>query len=158
MKKIINLKKLSQKIKIFKKNKKRVVLCHGAFDLLHPGHKYLLKKSKRRNEKLVVLINSDKSTRNIKGIKRPIDNQFLRKKKIDQIKCVDISIIFNQRTPLEMIKKIKPNIIVKGEDYKNKRVSGLNFIKKFNGRLRLIKIYKNYSTTKIIKKRKLYVK
>ena len=118
----------------------------------------MLKKSKRRNEKLVVLINSDKSTRNIKGIKRPIDNQFLRKKKIDQIKCVDISIIFNQRTPLEMIKKIKPNIIVKGEDYKNKRVSGLNFIKKFNGLLRLIKIYKNYSTTKIIKKRKLYVK
>ena len=57
-----------------------------------------------------------------------------------------------------MIKKIKPNIIVKGEDYKNKRVSGLNFIKKFNGRLRLIKIYKNYSTSKIIKRRKLYVK
>ena len=57
-----------------------------------------------------------------------------------------------------MIKKIKPNIIVKGEDYKNKRVSGLKFIKKFNGYLRIIKFYKNYSTSKIIKKRKLHVK
>ena len=158
MNKIKNFKLNLTKIKNWKKKRKKIVVTNGCFDLLHPGHKYLLKKSKRRNEKLVVLINSDKSTRSIKGNKRPIDNQFLRKKKIDKIKDVDISIIFNQKTPLNMIKKIKPNIIVKGEDYKNKRVSGLNFIKKFNGRLRLIKIYKNYSTSKIIKKRKLYVK
>ncbi len=70
-----------KKIKNWKKKGKKIVVTNGCFDLLHPGHKYLLKKSKKKNEKLVVLINSDKSTRAIKGSKRPFDNQFFRKKK-----------------------------------------------------------------------------
>ena len=81
MNKIKNFKLNLTKIKNWKKKGKKIVVTNGCFDLLHPGHKYLLKKSKKRNEKLVVLINSDKSTRSIKGNKRPIDNQFLRKKK-----------------------------------------------------------------------------
>ena len=151
MNNISRLRKVLSKIKKWKKNKKEIVLTNGCFDLLHAGHKYLFRRAKKKNQKLIVLINSDKSVKNLKGNKRPIENQILRKKKIDRIKYVDFSIIFTEKTPLKLIKLIKPNIIMKGEDYKNKNISGANYIKKYGGKVKLVKLYGSYSTTKKIK-------
>jgi len=151
---ISSLQKVLFKIKKWKKKQKEIVLTNGCFDLLHPGHKYLFRQAKKKNQKLIVLINSDTSVRNLKGNKRPIENQTLRKKKIDRIKYVDFSIIFAEKTPLKLIKLIKPNIIVKGEDYKNKNISGANYIKKYGGKVKLVKLYGSYSTTKKIKQKK----
>ena len=151
MNNLTSLRKVLSKIKKWKKNKKEIVLTNGCFDLLHAGHKYLFRRAKKKNQKLIVLINSDKSVKNLKGNKRPIENQILRKKKIDRIKYVDFSIIFTEKTPLKLIKLIKPNIIMKGEDYKNKNISGANYIKKYGGKVKLDKLYGSYSTTKKIK-------
>ena len=103
----------------------------------------------QKNQKLIVLINSDKSVKNLK--KQETYRKPNIKKKIDRIKYVDFSIIFAEKTPLKLIKLIKPNIIVKGEDYKNKNISGANYIKKYGGKVKLVKLYGSYSTTKKIK-------
>ena len=140
-----------QKIKVWKKDKKKIVVTNGCFDLLHPGHKYLFRKSKKKNHKLVVLINSDLSVKKLKGKNRPIQNEKIRKKKVDLSKFVNLSIIFREKTPLKLIKKIKPDYIVKGADYKNKKISGSGYIKNYGGKIKIIELYKKYSTTNIIK-------
>ena len=127
-------------------------MCNGCFDLLHKGHLHLIKKSKKKCDKLVILLNSDKSVKKIKGSKRPIENEKKRKLKLIKLKHVSDVLIFSQTTPLKLIKKIKPNYIFKGSDYKNKKISGKNYLKKYGGKVILIKILKNYSTTKIIRK------
>ena len=127
-------------------------VCNGCFDLLHKGHLHLIKKSKKKCDKLVILLNSDKSVKKIKGSKRPIENEKKRKLKLIKLKHVSDVLIFSQTTPLKLIKKIKPNYIFKGSDYKNKKISGKNYLKKYGGKVILIKILKNYSTTKIIRK------
>ena len=99
-------------------------VCNGCFDLLHKGHLHLIKKSKKKCDKLVILLNSDKSVKKIKGSKRPLENEKKRKLKLIKLKQVSDVVIFRETTPLKLIKKIKPNYIFKGSDYKNKKISG----------------------------------
>ena len=125
---------------------------NGCFDLLHEGHIDFLEKAKRKCNYLIVGINSDKSIKKIKGKKRPILNLKQRKKIIKSIKYVDKVIVFNQETPINLIKKIKPDIIFKGSDYKKENVVGYNFQKKRNKSVKIISHINNVSTTKIINK------
>ena len=118
--------------------------------MLHKGHLHLIKKSKKKCDKLLILLNSDKSVKKIKGSGRPIENEKKRKRKLSKLKEVSGVLIFRETTPLKLIKSIRPNYIFKGSDYKNKRISGQNYIKKYGGKVVLIKILKNFSTTKII--------
>ena len=141
---------LKNKILKWKKKGLSIGVCNGCFDLLHKGHLHLIKKSKKKCDKLVILLNSDKSVKKIKGSKRPLENEKKRKLKLIKLKQVSDVVIFRETTPLKLIKKIKPNYIFKGSDYKNKKISGKNYIKKYGGKVILIKILKNYSTTKII--------
>ena len=136
----------------WKKKKLSIGVCNGCFDLLHKGHLHLIKKSKKKCDKLVILLNSNKSVKKIKGEKRPYEGEKIRKFKLLKLKEVSDVLTFRESTPYNLIKMIKPDYIFKGADYKNKKVSGHNYIKKYGGKLILIKILKNYSTTKIIKK------
>lgn len=141
-----------KKIIKWKNNGFKVGIANGCFDLLHKGHLYLLKKSKSKCDKLIVLLNSDSSVKKIKGKNRPIENQTIRRKKLMYNKYIDGVIIFNEVTPLKKIKEIKPDFIFKGSDYKKKEVIGYNFIKKYDGKVILISLLKKYSTSSILKK------
>ena len=145
---IINNKNLN-KIKNWSKFLK-VGLTNGCFDLLHKGHKHSLKCAKKYCDRLIVLINSDKSIKKIKGKLRPIQNQNRRKRNLLKNRNVDMVLIFNNITPFQMIKQIKPYYLFKGSDYKNKKIVGSNFVIKNGGRVKILSNIKGISTTNII--------
>jgi D-beta-D-heptose 7-phosphate kinase/D-beta-D-heptose 1-phosphate adenosyltransferase len=151
--KICSLDELLNKLTKLRINKKKIVFTNGCFDLLHPGHLKILNESKKKGDILIVGLNSDKSVKNLKGKTRPIINQLDRANILSSLNVVDYVIIFDEKTPLNIIKSIKPDIITKGSDYKNKNIVGSNYIKKRGGKIILIPNYKNYSTSKIIEKK-----
>lgn len=124
-----------------------IVFTNGVFDILHVGHLDYLKKSKDLGNTLIVGINSDNSVKRLKGKERPINNQEERKFFLENLKWVDSVYIFEEDTPLELIKKIKPDIITKGGDYKEKDVVGFNL-----ANVVIIPYLDGYSTTKLIEK------
>lgn len=130
MKKIINLKKLSQKIKIFKKNKKRVVLCHGAFDLLHPGHIDHLELAKKGNDILVVSLTTDSFIK--KSINSPFYNQSERAKFLSNLQIVDFVCYSESSSSISVLNMLKPNVYCKGEEYKkNDHIGNISKEKQF---------------------------
>ena len=130
----------------------KVVFTNGCFDLLHIGHIELLKYAKSLGDHLVVAINSDKSVKKLKGSSRPINDQLTRKILLECIKYVDEVIIFDEDTPLQLIKDIQPNIIVKGGDYKKEDVVGYEFEKMGLLKVKLFNYIPNVSTTSIVER------
>ncbi len=130
---------------------KKIVFTNGCFDIIHPGHIYLLKKAKTFGDVLIVGLNSDSSVSAIKK-GRPINNFEFRAKVLDSLKFVDFVCGFSERTPLELIKKIKPDVLVKGGDWKEAEVVGADFVRKRGGVVKVVPYKKGYSTTEIIKR------
>ena len=122
----------------------RVVFTNGCFDVLHRGHVELLKYSKSLGT-VVVGLNSDQSVKNLKGENRPFFSEEDRKFMLESCKYVDEVIIFNEETPYNLIKKINPDIIVKGGDYKSDDVVGNDIAK-----VKIFNYIDGYSTTKIL--------
>ena len=133
------------------KKKFKIGVTNGCFDLLHKGHTFSLKQCNKYCDKLIVLLNSDKSVKKLKGINRPIENEKLRKKKLLKSKLVDHVIIFNETNPLKIIKRIKPDFLFKGSDYRNKKIIGNKYVKSYGGKVKILKNLKGISTTKILK-------
>lgn len=131
---------------------KKIIFTNGCFDIIHLGHLQLLNFCKKFKGKIIVGINSDKSVKRLKGIDRPINKEKYRKKFLEELNIAYKVIIFKELTPINLIKKIKPNIIVKGNDYKIKNVVGYNEIKKWNGKVVIFKKRNKNSTSKILKK------
>jgi len=104
-------------------NKERTIFTNGCFDILHVGHIKLLEFAASHG-KVVVGLNSDSSVRGLKGPERPINNQSDRKRLLEALSAVDEVVIFEEETPYELIKRIKPDVIVKGGDYKPEQVVG----------------------------------
>jgi D-beta-D-heptose 7-phosphate kinase/D-beta-D-heptose 1-phosphate adenosyltransferase len=129
-----------------------IVFTNGCFDLLHIGHIELLKYAKSLGDKLIVGLNSDNSIKSIKGPTRPINNEKTRKILLESIKYVDEVIIFEEDTPLQLIKQIQPNIIVKGGDYKKEDVVGYELQKQGLLEIKLFNYIPNNSTTSIIER------
>jgi len=132
--------------------KQVIVFTNGCFDIIHSGHLDLLKEAKSYGDKLIVGLNSDKSISKLKGSDRPIINQSERKKILSALKFVDEVIIFNEENPLKLIKKLKPNILVKGADYTKEQVVGGKFVESYGGQIKLVKLTKGKSTSNIIDK------
>lgn len=132
----------------------KVVFTNGCFDILHAGHASMLNESKELGDILIVGMNSDESVRLLKGQDRPINKQDDRAYLLSSICAVDHIIIFDEYSVLDLIKFIKPNIITKGGDYTPEQLAedGGNFMKEIGGKLVIIPITKQTSTTKIIKK------
>ena len=128
------------------------VFTNGCFDLLHIGHIELLKYAKGLGDYLVVGINSDNSVKKLKGQNRPINNEYTRKLILESIKYVDEVIVFDEQTPLELIKKIQPQLIVKGGDYKKEDVVGHEFEKLGLLEVKIFNYIENNSTTLTIKR------
>jgi D-beta-D-heptose 7-phosphate kinase / D-beta-D-heptose 1-phosphate adenosyltransferase len=125
--------------------KKKTVFTNGCFDILHPGHIHLLKESKKLGDKLVVGLNSDYSVKMNKGATRPILSQDQRKKMLETLEIADEVIIFDEGTPINLIRQIRPDIITKGGDYKVQDVVGHDVAE-----VVIIPTVENYSTTGVI--------
>jgi len=127
--------------------KTKVIFTNGCFDIIHRGHVDYLKESKKLGYKLIVGLNSDTSVRRLKGDSRPINNEEDRKHVLENLDCVDEVIIFDEDTPYELIKNIKPDIITKGGDYKPNEVVGNELAD-----VVIIPFLEGYSTTKILER------
>jgi len=145
LKDLNSLKKITQKLN---KERKKVVFTNGCFDIIHPGHIKLLKEAKKRGNILITAINSDKSIQKIKGNRRPVFNDKARAEIISSLDFVDYVIIFDEPTPYKLIKQLKPDILVKGGDWKKQKIVGKNIVDK----IVRVKPLRGYSTTATIEK------
>ncbi len=144
------MNQLVEKVNFLKKNNETIGFANGCFDLLHDGHISLIYNARLQCDYLIIGLNSDLSVKNLKGEKRPIDDQYKRILKLSNIDEVDAVILFSDNTPIEIIKKIKPDILFKGSDYKGKKIIGSDIVINNGGKIKLIDILSNFSTTKII--------
>ncbi|MBU0666062.1 MAG: D-glycero-beta-D-manno-heptose 1-phosphate adenylyltransferase [Nanoarchaeota archaeon] len=143
---------ISKISKSFKKKGKTVVFTNGCFDILHVGHVRLLEKCKMLGDFLIIGFNTDNSIRKLKGINRPIINENERAEMLAALTCVDYIVFFNENNPSDLIKKIKPTIQAKGEDYSNKPMPERKIVEKYGGKVILIPLEKGFSTTNIIER------
>ena len=143
---------LSKAIAKLRDDNKKIVFTNGCFDILHVGHIDYLKMARRSGDALIVALNSDASVREIKGSSRPINKQADRAKVLAALYFVDHVTIFGSRTPEKLIKMLKPDILVKGGDWKEKDIVGADFVKSYGGKVLRIPFVKGYSTTSVIDK------
>lgn len=133
-----------------KSKSKKVVFTNGCFDILHSGHVAYLNEAKAQGDFLIVGLNSDESVKRLKGPERPINKELDRKYVLENLKSVDCVQIFEEDTPLEIIKKINPNLLVKGGDWKIEQIVGSEFVLSNGGEVKSLTFKDGYSTSKII--------
>ena len=150
LKKLCTLEEVFFEIK--KKVNKKIGFTNGCFDLIHQGHIHYLKEARKQCDFLILGLNSDISIKKIKGKDRPIVNEIERSEVLKNFNFIDRIIIFNEETPIKLIKKLKPHIIFKGDDYKPKDVVGFKELKNWGGQVKLIKCVRGKSTSNIIRK------
>ena len=130
----------------------RVVFTNGVFDLLHPGHIDILANARAQGDVLVVGVNSDDSVRRLKGPSRPVRNEQERAYVLAALEDVDAVVVFSQDTPLELIRRLRPDVLVKGGDYTRDTVVGADDVESWGGRVVLVPLVPGQSTTSIIEK------
>lgn len=150
--KVKDLRSLRRILITLRKSGKKIVFTNGCFDLIHLGHVKYLESAKQKGDILVVAINSDSSMRKIKGSKRPIVRQEDRLKIVAGLESVDFVTLFHETTPLNVIKALLPDILVKGSDWKNKPIIGKDFLDSYNGKTITINFLFGRSTTNLINK------
>ena len=150
--KIKNRKNLKRILSSLKRRGKRIVFTNGCFDILHIGHASYLKKAKEKGDILVVAVNADHSLRRIKGKGRPITKLKERMLLLASLESEDFVTSFSEDTPDNNIRELKPDVLIKGSDWKNKTIVGSDTVKKLGGRVATIPLYKGRSTTAMIRK------
>lgn len=133
---------------------KTVVVTNGCFDILHVGHVRYLQKTKSFADYMIVLLNSDKSVRNIKGPTRPINNEQDRAEVLNALACVDYVVMFDEDSPANLIDEIKPDIYTKGADYTMETLPEADIMRKNNIKVEFIEFVAGKSTTNTINKMK----
>ena len=150
--KIKSVERLEQILDSERKRKKSVVFTNGCFDLLHIGHVKYLQRASQLGDILILGLNSDLSVRRLKGPKRPLLSQEERAHILAALDCIDYIVIFNEDTPVKLINKLRPDIIVKGGDYIQEKVIGKELVESYGGCVELVNFVDGISTTKIIEK------
>ena len=150
--KIKNINTLNKIILRLKRQHKIIVFTNGCFDILHYGHAKYLEDAKKKGDILVVGVNSDSSMRRIKGWLRPLVNEKDRTRLIAALESVDYVITFGESTPFNLIKRIKPDVLIKGSDWKRANIVGANLVRSYGGRVLTVALVKGRSTTNLIKK------
>lgn len=150
--KICDLAQLKAKVDTWKQQNQKIVFTNGCFDLLHAGHVTYLEAAKKRGDKLVLGLNTDRSVSALKGPTRPVVNENDRARVLAALESVDAVILFDEDTPLNLINAIKPNIIAKGSDYTADQVVGGKEVESWGGEIALIDLVAGRSTSNIINK------
>lgn len=150
--KIKTLPQLKEILKKLRAKGKKIIFTNGCFDILHTGHVSYLQKAKSLGDILVVGLNSDASVKRIKGQKRPIVSQKNRAKVLSSLSAVDFIIVFNAFTPINLIKAARPDVLVKGGDWKSKDIVGAKFVQSYGGKVKSLPYIKGFSTRELIGK------
>jgi len=129
---------------------RRIVFTNGVFDLLHPGHVRYLEAARRHGDVLIVGLNSDASVRRNKGPERPISPENERAEVLSALECVDAVSIFDEDTPADIIRRVQPDILVKGADWPADQIVGRDTVEARGGRVILEPVEQGYSTTRLI--------
>jgi rfaE bifunctional protein nucleotidyltransferase chain/domain len=147
----MNLSPSTQEILARSENKK-IVFTNGCFDILHRGHVAYLNEARKLGDILIIGLNSDASVKRLKGSERPINSELDRKFVLENLKAVTAVEIFTQDTPLELIKLIKPSVLVKGGDWKIEQIVGSSEVIGWGGEVLSLNFVDGYSTTSVINK------
>lgn len=150
--KICDKTQLLATVNAWKANKQKIVFTNGCFDLLHAGHVTYLEAAKKTGDKLILGLNTDRSVSALKGPSRPVVHEGDRARVLAALESVDAVILFDEDTPLALIDAIRPDVIVKGDDYTEEQVVGGKEVKAYGGAVKLIPLVLGRSTSNIIKK------
>lgn len=152
--KILALSEMQKKVAEWKSEGKTVAFTNGCFDIIHAGHIASLTEAAKQGDKLIVALNADVSVKGLKGKDRPINNEDARAIVMAALSVVDAVTIFTEPTPRELIIAIKPDVLVKGGDYKVEDIAGAKEVIGWGGKVVLNPIVEGFSTTSIIQKMK----
>lgn len=141
---------LTQRLTEWRRDGLRVGFTNGCFDILHPGHVKVLTAARRACDRLIVGLNSDASVRRLKGEGRPVQNERARAEVLAALEAVDLVVVFEQDTPLELITKIEPSVLVKGGDYTRETVVGHEIVAAKGGEVLLVDTLPGHSTTSLV--------
>lgn len=130
----------------------KIVFTNGCFDLLHVGHVRYLQEAKSLGDILIVGLNTDKSVQKLKGPTRPIQNENDRMEILAGLACVDFVTLFDEDTPLELIRFVKPQVLVKGGDWKPEQIVGSDFVLSQGGSVKSLQFVQGKSTTSLVAK------
>lgn len=150
--KLFDKDSLERKIHLWRFRDQRIVFTNGCFDLLHKGHLHVLTQAADQGDVLIVGMNSDASIQTMKGPARPVLNQQTRAKILASLFYVDAVIVFNEPTPIDLIKMIVPDVLVKGGDYTLDQVVGADWVLENKGDVKIADYLPGYSTTEIEQK------
>lgn len=153
--KIMELNDLIKKQEIWRLKGDRIVFTNGCFDLLHEGHVQLIANAADCGNRLVLGLNSDASVRRLKGLKRPLNDQESRAKVLASLLFIDAVIVFEEDTPLELIKSLEPDVLVKGGDYQLEDIVGAQQVMERGGEVVIVPLIEGKSTTQLIHKMKI---
>jgi D-beta-D-heptose 7-phosphate kinase/D-beta-D-heptose 1-phosphate adenosyltransferase len=145
-------KELLQKLNVWRLLGKTIVFSNGCFDILHAGHIASLSEAAQHGDVLVIGVNADVSVKKIKGDNRPLNDENSRSLLLASLSMVDAVIIFSEDTPLEIIKMILPNVLVKGGDYSIDQIAGSKEVIAGGGKVIINPVINGFSTTSIIQK------
>jgi rfaE bifunctional protein nucleotidyltransferase chain/domain len=150
--KVLNSENLEPALQSYKNKNLKIVFTNGCFDLLHIGHVRYLEEAASLGDVLIVGINTDASVQKLKGPTRPIQNENDRAEILASLKSVQHTILFGEETPLELIQKIKPDVLVKGGDWAIPQIVGSDFVLKNGGKVLSLQFVDGKSTTSLIQK------
>lgn len=150
--KIIPTADLVNRVKKWKAQGYSIVFTNGCFDILHLGHIDYLEKAKELGDILIVGVNTDASVRRIKGPERPINDEYSRQRMLCALAFVDGVTLFDEDTPLDLIKTVLPDILVKGNDYNISNIVGADIVIEAGGKVETIDLVDGFSTTDIIER------
>ncbi|MFQ5957099.1 MAG: D-glycero-beta-D-manno-heptose 1-phosphate adenylyltransferase, partial [Candidatus Brocadiales bacterium] len=148
--KIKTVKELEKILDNHRSRRERIVFTNGCFDILHRGHIEYLGFARNQGELLVVGLNTDRSVNEMKGQNRPVMPEVDRARVLAALEDVDYVVLFDEPTPEELIKNVRPDVLVKGEDWKEKGVVGREFVESYGGKVVLAPLVQGVSTTDIV--------
>lgn len=150
--KLINPEQISALAESLHARKQRIVFTNGCFDLLHAGHVLYLESAKNLGDILIIGLNSDASVQRLKGPGRPVNHQEERSIVLAALEAVDYVVIFDEDTPLELIKQVRPDVLVKGGDWSVDQIVGADEVFAHGGSVRSLDFQQGFSSTNIIKR------
>ncbi len=150
--KLVARKKIAALCHRLRRQGKKIVFTNGVFDIIHMGHVAYLAKARSLGDVLIVGLNTDASVRRIKGPKRPINRQADRAGVLSALEYVDYIVYFSETTPECLIAQVRPDILVKGADYKLSQIVGADAVKSYGGKVRRISLQGSHSTSRILRR------
>lgn len=151
-KRLVRRARLQRLRNTWKRRRQTVVFTNGVFDILHVGHIHILEKAKSFGDILVVGLNSDSSVRRLKGPSRPINSENDRARVLLALRDVDYVCIFGQDTPFELINALRPDVLVKGAEYRISDIVGADLVRAGGGEVRRVVMKRGYSTTELLRR------